>query len=84
MSLVTTTPAVFMPMDKGVTPIAASPARIAPCTAASYALFYQVDGLVRLLAVEEHLDHGLQSRDSGRASHETQVMQVLLLDASVS
>ena len=46
--------AVFIPMDKGVTSIAASPARIAPCTTASYALFYQVGGLVRLLVVEEH------------------------------
>ena len=55
MGLVITPPAVFKPMNKGVTPIAASPVRVAPCTAAPYALFHQVDGPVRLLAVEELL-----------------------------
>ena len=70
-------------MDKGVTSIAASPARIAPCTAASYALFYQVDGLVRLLAVEEHVDHDCNLGFTSSLPREL-VMQVLLLDASVS
>ena len=81
--LVIVPPAVFKPMGKSHA-IAATPARIAPRTAAPYALFHQVDGPVRLLAVEELLDHGLQSWDSGRASHKHQVMHVLLLDASVS
>ena len=52
----------------------------APCTAAPCALFHQVDGPVRLLAVEELLAHGLHSWDSSRVSHRHPFMHVLLID----
>ena len=43
----------------------------------------RVDGPVRLLAVEELLDHGLHLRDSGGATHQHHIVHALLVNARV-
>merc|ERR1740121_1197167 len=46
--------------------------------------FIRINGPTRLLAVEELLQHGLHLRDTRRSSHEDHLVNVLLVDSTVT